>query len=161
MEIIRGGQTNTATIEIIAGVAMQLGKDPAIVQKDVPGFIANRIAYAMYREALYLLEQGVADIETIDRVCKNSLGLWAALCGPFRWIDITGGPALYAKAMESILPALSNETNVPGAIQRMRHNNDRGTLNGRGFYSYAPGSAAHWDAALREHAWKIKALHEG
>jgi 3-hydroxybutyryl-CoA dehydrogenase len=158
LEIIQGGQTNAATIASIVRIAIELGKDPAVVKKDVPGFIANRIAYAMYREALHLLETGVADAETIDRVCCNSLGLWTALCGPFRWMDITGGPALYGKAMEAIIPSLSNESQMPAAMQRMRDNDARGTLNGRGFYTYAPGSAAQWQAALYEHAWKIEAL---
>jgi 3-hydroxybutyryl-CoA dehydrogenase len=160
LEIIQGGQTNTATINSIVRVAIELGKDPAVVKKDVPGFIANRIAYAMYREALHLLETGVADAETIDRLCCNSLGLWTALCGPFRWMDITGGPALYGKAMEAIIPSLSNESQVPAAMQHMRDNDDRGTVNGRGFYTYAPGSAAQWQAALYEHAWKIEALRD-
>jgi len=158
LEIIQGGQTDAATIDAIIRIAAQLGKDPAVVQKDVPGFIANRIAYAMYREALHLLETGVGDVETIDRVCRNSLGLWTALCGPFRWIDITGGPALYGKAMETIIPSLSNESQVPATVQHMRDNDDRGTQNGRGFYTYAPGSADQWQAALYEHAWKIEAL---
>lgn len=158
LEIIQGAQTNTATIDRIVRLAIELGKDPAVVQKDVPGFIANRIAYAMYREALHLLETGVADVETIDRVCCNSLGLWTALCGPFRWIDITGGPALYGKAMEAIIPTLSNESRAPTTIQRMQGNDDRGTINGRGFYIYAPGSAAQWQAALYEHAWRIERL---
>jgi 3-hydroxybutyryl-CoA dehydrogenase len=161
LEIIQGEQTNAATIDIIFSIAIELGKDPAVVKKDIPGFIANRIAYAMYREALHLLETGVADAETIDRVCCNSLGLWTALCGPFRWIDITGGPALYGKAMETIIPTLSNESRTPATIQRMRDNDDRGTVNGRGFYTYAPGSAVQWQAALYEHAWKIEALRNG
>jgi 3-hydroxybutyryl-CoA dehydrogenase len=158
LEIIQGGQTNAATIDSIVRIAIELGKDPAVVKKDVPGFIANRIAYAMYREALHLLETGVADTETIDRVCCNSLGLWTALCGPFRWMDITGGPALYGKAMEAIIPSLSNESQVPAAMQRLRDEDARGALNGRGFYTYGPGSAAQWQAALYEHAWKIERL---
>lgn len=158
LEIVQGDQTNSATIDSIARIAAELGKDATVVKKDVPGFIANRIAYAMYREALHLLEIGVADVETIDRACRNSLGLWTALCGPFRWIDITGGPALYGKAMETIIPTLSNETQVPATLQGMQNNDDRGTLNGHGFYSYAPGSAAAWQTALYEHAWKVEAL---
>jgi 3-hydroxybutyryl-CoA dehydrogenase len=158
LEIIQGAQTNGATIDIIARIAVELGKEPAVVKKDVPGFIANRLAYAMYREALHLLETGVADVETIDRVSCNSLGLWTALCGPFRWMDISGGPALYGKAMESIIPALSNESQVPGTMQCMRDNDDRGTINGHGFYTYAPDGAAQWQTALYEHAWKIEGL---
>lgn len=116
MEIVRGDETDEETINKIVALARELDKEPGILQKDIPGFVANRLAYAIYREALYLLETGVADIETIDLLCKHSLGLWSATCGPFRWMDITGGPALYAKAMETILPTLSNQSEVPKAM---------------------------------------------
>jgi 3-hydroxybutyryl-CoA dehydrogenase len=76
-------------------------------------------------------------------------------------MDITGGPALYGKAMETIIPALSNESQIPATMRRMRDADDRGTINGRGFYSYTPGSAAQWQAALYEHAWKIERLRNG
>lgn len=160
LEIIRGDQTNAATIDVIARVAARLGKDPAVVNKDVPGFIANRLAYAVYREALYLLETGVADAATIDSVSRNSLGLWTALCGPFRWMDISGGPALYAKAMEAIVPSLCSDPQVPDTMRRMQDEGNRGTTNGRGFYGYEPDDTARWQKALYEHAWKIEGLNE-
>jgi 3-hydroxybutyryl-CoA dehydrogenase len=148
LEIVRGDLTDDATLSKIASLARELGKQPAIVQKDIPGFVANRIAYAIYREAIYLLEEGVADLETIDTLCRHSLGLWAPICGPFRWIDITGGPAIYAKAMENILPTLSNRTEVPDTMQRRREKNDK-------FYHYGPEEPARWQARLREHALRL------
>ena len=93
-----------------------LDKELALVRKDVPGFVANRMAYAMYREAVHLLETGVADVETIDNAFRNSVGLWASFCGPLRWIDITGGPWLYATAMKGVLPSLSNSTELPETL---------------------------------------------
>ena len=123
MEIIRGDQTDDATIRKVVDLALELEKEPGVVQKDIPGFVANRLAYAMYREAIHMLEEGVADIETIDLLCRNSLGLWTPECGPFQWMDKTGGPALYAKAMERIIPTLSNEAEVPATMQKFRATN--------------------------------------
>lgn len=160
MEIIRGDHTDETTLRQIAALATELDKEPAIVQKDIPGFVANRIAYAMYREALHLLEEGVADAETIDILCRHSLGLWTPLCGPFRWMDISGGPWLYAKAMEQIVPTLSNQSEVPDTMRRMQANNDRGTGNGRGFYKYEPDDAAKWQQKLHNRALKIWDLDE-
>ena len=114
----------------------------------------------MYREAIHLLEAGVADVESIDRAFSNALGLWATFCGPFRWIDITGGPTLYANAMRGVLPTLSNATELPETLETMRRNNDRGVLNGRGFYQYGPEDAARWEALLHEHAWAVKRLQD-
>jgi 3-hydroxybutyryl-CoA dehydrogenase len=153
LEIIRGDHTEEATLQKIMALARELDKEPAIVQKDIPGFVANRIAYAMYREAIHLLEEGVADLETIDLLCRHSLGLWTPLCGPFRWIDITGGPALYATAMENIVPTLSNESDVPRTMQDRRENNRR-------FYPYDPDIAAEWQAKLHDHAMRVWAIGE-
>jgi 3-hydroxybutyryl-CoA dehydrogenase len=160
LEIIRGEQTSDAAI----GLAVELGratdKESCIVKKDIPGFIANRLGYAMYREAANLLELGVGDVETIDRSFRNACGLWATLCGPFRWIDITGGPALYAKAMAGVLPTLSSRPEVPHVFREKEENGERGTINRRGFYTYEEGDAEHWQELLHEHAWEIRRLQE-
>jgi 3-hydroxybutyryl-CoA dehydrogenase len=145
LEIVRGDQTDDATIQQTVALALELEKEPGIVNKDIPGFVANRLAYALYREALHLLEEGVADLETIDLLCKNSLGLWAPICGPFRWMDITGGPALYASAMERIVPTLSNESGVPATMQELRESNGY-------FYSRNVESDEEWQAKLNQSA---------
>jgi 3-hydroxybutyryl-CoA dehydrogenase len=160
MELIRGDETSDATFEKAISLAGQIGKDPALVLKDIPGFIVNRLGYAMYREAFHLLEMGVADVESIDRAFRNAVGLWATLCGPFRWIDITGGPALYAKAMQGVWPTLSNAAELPDAFKTMMRNDDRGVQNGRGFYPYGPNDAAHWEALLHAHAAVVRDLQE-
>ncbi len=155
MEIIRGEQTDDASIESFVALARELDKAPGIVQKDIAGFVANRIAYAMYREALHLLEEGVADAETIDLLCRHSMGLWTPVCGPFRWIDITGGPALYATAMERITPTLYSEVTISETMRRMQESDDRGSKNGRGFYQYADGDDSLWQKRL--HAYAMRA----
>jgi 3-hydroxybutyryl-CoA dehydrogenase len=158
MELIRGEQTGDAAFQQAVTLAGLIGKDPAVVQKDIPGFIVNRLGYAMYREAINLLELGVADVESIDRAFSNAVGLWATLCGPFRWIDITGGPTLYANAMRGVLPTLSNAVELPETLQAMARNGDRGVLNGRGFYHYTPEDAALWEAHLHRRAWEVHNL---
>lgn len=160
LELIRGDRTADEAFESAAALARLIGKEPALVQKDVPGFIVNRLGYAMYREALHLLESGVADVETIDRSFRNACGLWATLCGPFRWMDITGGPALYAKAMAGVLGNLANSAELPRTLQEMQHNDDRGVMNGRGFYQYAEGDVERWEKLLHEHAWAVRKLQE-
>jgi 3-hydroxybutyryl-CoA dehydrogenase len=160
LELIRGDATSSAAIESAAQLAVRLDKEPSIVQKDVPGFIVNRLGYAVYREALHLLETGVADAATIDQSFRNAFGLWAALCGPLRWIDISGGPGLYAKAMQGVLPTLANSPELPQTLIDMRDNGDRGVINGRGFYTYGPGEEAHWEKLLHEHAWTVRALQQ-
>lgn len=158
MELIRGVKTSDATLQIASDMARRLGKDACICQKDVPGFIVNRIGYAMYREALNVLESGVADATTIDTAMRNALGLWASVCGPFRWIDITGGPELYAKAMQHVLPSLNTSTELPPTMQKLATDQARGIANGRGFYTYTAEEAHHWEELYRQHAWKVTKL---
>jgi 3-hydroxybutyryl-CoA dehydrogenase len=158
MELIRGEQTSDETLAAAADLAKASGKQPCLVQQDVPGFIVNRIAYAMYREALNLLEMGVADAETIDRSCRNALGLWATLCGPFRLIDLSGGPALYGKAMQGVLPNLSRATELPQTLQELMDSGARGIANGRGFYEYTEEEARQWEERYLQHSWAVREL---
>lgn len=154
LEIIRGEHTSDDTCVRAEQLARRIGKEPCLCQKDVPGFLVNRIAYAMYREAFHLVDTGVADADTIDRAVRNALALWAGICGPFRWIDISGGPELYARAMTGVLPTLCNSTELSPTLERLRNEGARGTANGRGVFDYAPEDEARWaklwnDNALR------------
>ena len=158
MELIRGDQTSDEAFQAAATMARRLGKEPSLCQKDVPAFIVNRIGYAMYREALHLLESGVADAEAIDTAVRNAIGLWATICGPLRWIDLSGGPELYAKAMQRVLPTLSKAEEVPTGMQQLAESGARGIVNGRGFYDYTPEQARHWEELYRKHAWRVAAL---
>ncbi len=160
LELIRGDSTSDETMFRVEELGRRLGKDPTICQKDVAGFIVNRIAYAMYREALHLVETGVADVQTIDRSMRNTFGLWAASCGPFRWIDLTGGPALYGLAMQRVASSLQGDSAVPEPLPKplaeLARQDARGISNGRGFYQYTPEEASRWEERQRRHAWLVK-----
>jgi 3-hydroxybutyryl-CoA dehydrogenase len=158
LELIRGERTADASFEAAAGLASRIGKEPSLVQKDVPAFIVNRMAYAMYREALNILEMNIADIETIDRSFRNACGLWATMCGPFRWIDLTGGPVLYGKVLEGVLPSLCNSTELPETLKALMKMDARGIVNGHGFYRYTEDESRHWEDLFREHAWTVREL---
>lgn len=158
MELIRGEQTSDDAFQTVAELARRIGKEPSLVENDLPGFIANRIGYAMYREALHLLASGVADAETIDRSVRNALGLWSTVCGPFRWMDLSGGPALYGPAQKRVWPTLNNAAEVPELLEDLIETDARGIANGRGFYEYTEDEARRWEELYREHAWTVGQL---
>jgi 3-hydroxybutyryl-CoA dehydrogenase len=158
VEVVRGEETSDAALHRTMDLARRLGKDPSLCRKEISGFIVNRIGYAMYREALNLVEEGVADFETIDQAISNTLGLWATLCGPFRWIDLTGGPELYRKAMEPVLPTLSKAETPSAIIKELGDAGARGVSNGRGFYNYTDEEAERWEELYRRHAWHVYKL---
>ena len=159
LEVIKGEQTDDNTAQITLDLAKAAGKDPSLVKKDVAGFIVNRMNYAMYREAFNLLEMGVADVETIDRSFRNAVGLWAAIGGPFRWMDLTGVPA-YAAVMKRLFPTLSNSTEVPALIQSIVDSGGKGISTDRGFYNYTPDEVARWEKLLIENVWQVQKMSE-
>lgn len=160
LELIRGDQTSPEAFEATQAMGRRLGKEPIACQKDVPGFIVNRIAYAMYREACHLIETGVADADSIDRSLRNSLGLWASVCGPLRWIDITGGPTLYARAMERVLPTLSNSAALPRVLSELAESGAAGIANGRGFYQYTADEAQLWQDRYHQQVIEVGRMQD-
>ena len=158
LEIIPGEHTSDAALATAAAVARQCGKDPSILAKDIPGFIVNRLGYALYREALNLLELGIADAETIDRSFRNTIGVWSTIFGPFAWIDLTGGPALYGKAMERVLPTLSTSTELPAPLRRLMEQHPQGVEASRGFHERTEQEAKQSDELFHAHAWRASAL---
>lgn len=155
LEVVRGGQTDDATIDTALALGRKVGKDPTLVRKDVDGFIVNRLGYAMFREAFWLLENGVADVASIDAAFRNAISVWANIAGPFRWMDLTGLPA-YAAVMERLFPQLSTSAEVPETMRGLVEGGALGVANGRGFYTYTPDEAAAWQAALVENVWRVR-----
>lgn len=160
MELICGEQTSPEAFAAAMAMARQMGKEAFHCRKDVPGFIANRLGYALYREALHLLDTGVADADTIDRAMRNSLGLFASLCGPLRWMDLSGGPQLYAQAMRPVLPTLSGDRELSPRMEELAASGAQGIRNGRGFYNYTPEEARHWEELYRRHAWRVARMQD-
>jgi len=145
------------TVNATLALARTAGKEPSLVSKDIAGFIVNRIGYAMFREALNLLENGVADAETIDRSFRNAVGLWANIAGPFRWMALAGLPA-YAAVMSRLFPQLSNATELPQTMRTLVESGATGIANGRGFYNYTPEEAQRWEKLLIDHVWNVRAM---
>jgi len=154
MEIIRGDQTSDAAVDVAMAMARDAGKDPSLVRKDVPGFIVNRLAYAMIREAIHLVETGVADAEMIDRSFRNALGLWAEAAGPFRWMDLTGLRS-YAAVMQSVLPDLCRSVEVPDTLREKIERGEVGITAGQGFYRYTDEQARQWEQRIHDQAWRM------
>lgn len=157
LEVIPGEQTSPRTVELTLELGNLLGKEPTPLRRDIQGFISNRMMYAMIREACYLVEEGIADIETVDRSFRNDIGYWSTIAGPFRWMDLTGIPA-YAAVMEGLLPKLCNTTEVPKLMREMVAHGAQGIGNAEGFYPYTKASARRWEKAWIDFTYEIRKL---
>jgi 3-hydroxybutyryl-CoA dehydrogenase len=102
------------------------------------------------REAVHLVEMGVADIDTVDRSFRNDIGWWATLCGPFRWMDLTGLP-IYAKVMEGLFPELSNNDKLPELMKEKVSTKTK-------FYDYTKEEEKEWENMWTEFTHDINAL---
>ena len=141
LEIIKGEATSDATCEVLIDLAKQMQKQPILVQKDVPGFVASRLQFAVVREALHLLEEGIASPADIDAVMKHGLGLRWALLGPLEIADL-GGLDIFNTVGSYVAKSLSNATESPKVLQDLVAAGKLGAKTGSGFYDYPPGKAS-------------------
>lgn len=157
MEIIGGGQTKSEYMEWLYELSHLWGKEPILVKKDIRGFITNRLMYSMYKEAMYLVENGYATIEDIDKSCRNNAGYYMTLVGIFRWMDLTGVSA-YHNVMKDLLPTLNKDSEVPKLIEDVVKNGGNGISNAKGFYDYTVEEAEMWEKTYEEFAYEIRKL---
>lgn len=157
LEIICGESSDVSKGEYLYALSHHWGKEPTLVRKDIRGFITNRLMYAMYREAFYLVENGFATVEDVDRACRNNAGYFMTLMGVFRWMDLTGVPA-YHTVMKDLLPTLNNSTEVPKMIDDIVKNGGKGIANAQGFHDYTPEEAKLWEETFKEFSYEIRKL---
>lgn len=157
LEVICGAESDVARGEYLCELSQHWGKEPTFVRKDIRGFITNRLMYACYREAFYLVENGYATVEDVDRACRNVPGYWMTLVGPFRWMDLTGVPA-YHTVMKDLFPTLSNQTEVPKLIDDIVKAGGKGVANAHGFHEYTPEEAKLWEETYKEFSYEIRKL---
>jgi 3-hydroxybutyryl-CoA dehydrogenase len=115
VEVVGGRHTSPGSLETLAGWMRELGKAPVIVRRDTPGFIVNRLQYALLREAYALVDSGVCSFEDVDRAVVHGLGArWAAI-GPFETMDLAGLD-VHAAVAANLWPELANSTEPSPSI---------------------------------------------
>ncbi|MBS1667443.1 MAG: 3-hydroxyacyl-CoA dehydrogenase family protein [Bacteroidetes bacterium] len=157
LEIICGEESEVELGEYLYDLSHQWGKEPTLVRKDIRGFITNRLMYALYREAFYLVENGYATVEDVDRACRNNAGYWMTLVGVFRWMDLTGVPA-YHNVIKDLFPTLSCAKEMPKLIDDIVQAGGKGVSNGKGFYHYTEEEAKLWEETFKEFSYEIRKL---
>ena len=106
VEVVGGSQTSTANLERAEAFYRELGMRPLRVRKEVPGFIADRLLEALWREALHLVNDGVATTGEIDDAIRYGAGLRWSFMGTFLTYTLAGGPAGMRHFMQQFGPAL-------------------------------------------------------
>jgi 3-hydroxybutyryl-CoA dehydrogenase len=157
LEVICGDESDIKKGEYLYELSNYWNKEATLVRKDIRGFIGNRLMYAMYREAFYLVENGYATVEDVDRACRNNTGYWMTLVGVFGWMDLTGVPA-YHNVMKDLNPTLCNDTGMPKLIDDIVKAGGKGVANGHGFYKYTPEESKLWEETFADFNYDIRKL---
>ena len=137
VEIVMGQKTEIQFAEKACDLYRSIDKKPVLVKKDIPGFLANRIQHALMREALSLVQEGIATPEDIDDAVRYSFGFRYAAVGPMTQKEISGWDGM-ANAAKEIYPSLSNITTLPPKVVQMMTEGKTGMKAGEGFRKWTP-----------------------
>ena len=136
VEVVKGPETSDAVTKSVTDFLSSVGKRPVVVEKDVPGFIANRIQHAMAREAMSLVNKGVATPEAVDEVVQWSLGIRLALMGPLKQRDFNGLDT-HLHIASYLYKDLENGREPSTVLQNKVDSGNLGLKSGCGFYDWS------------------------
>lgn len=133
VEVVKSPHVSDETIETVMEFVRSIDKIPALIQKEIYGFVVNRIFSAMTKEACYLLDQGVASIEDIDLAVKHALG---HPMGPFELLDMTGIDLEYDVLMQKFRDTGDPADKPSAALVERYARGEYGRKTEKGFYDY-------------------------
>jgi 3-hydroxybutyryl-CoA dehydrogenase len=134
IEIILGSATAPDVVERVTSFLRAIGKHPIAVGS-APGFVANRLQFALFREALACVEAGLVTPEGLDEIVRSCFGFRLPFFGPFQIADMAGLD-VYAKIFETLERGLGKEFRVPPALQTLVDQGRFGVKSGAGFSTY-------------------------
>ncbi len=159
VEVIRGAGTSDDTADLVYDILKKVKKLPVRINKEIPGYLLNRIQMAMVREAWYLWQAGVASAEDIDLAVKGSIGFRLASIGPLLTSDL-GGQDTWCAVSRYLFPLISDAHVPPEDYVKMVETGNLGMKTGKGFYSH---TKEEWDAIIerrdKEFLQRLKNLY--
>jgi 3-hydroxyacyl-CoA dehydrogenase len=163
VEVVKGEKTSDETVETVVQLLTQVKKLPVKINRDIPGFLVNRIQAAMAREVIDLYENGIASASDIDKAIKGSIGFRLASIGMLLTMDL-GGLDIWEKVCENLLPEIQSSTATPRPLKSLLSEGHFGIKSGKGFYDYTLDfSKAELDETIRkrdtEFLKRLKALY--
>jgi len=135
VEVIKADRTADDVFEAVYQLMEQVGKTPVRVLKDVPGFLGNRMQHALWREAIKLVENGIASAEDVDKVVKSAFGLRLAFIGPLETADLAGLDLTH-QVHADLLQHLDRSTGPSPLLEEKLKKGETGAKSGRGFHQW-------------------------
>jgi 3-hydroxybutyryl-CoA dehydrogenase len=150
VEVVPHARTSPETLSRVTALLARCAKQTVVLRKEVAGFIGNRLAFALQREAMSLVARGVASPADIDTVTTAGFGRRAPVTGVFRTADF-GGLDVYLAVCQSLFPGLCNDHLAPDTLKLLVQNGMLGTKTGEGWNKYTGGEVAGWGKRLTDH----------
>lgn len=157
VEVVKTEWTDPAKADAIFDLLSAAGKTPVMVEKDVPGFIGNRLQHALWREAISLVENGICTAEAVDDVVKASFGRRLAVLGPLENADLVG-IELTQDIHRQVLFDLENTPDPSPYLQQLLDDGRTGMAAGAGLRTWKEGDLAETKARIAEHLRKLEAI---
>jgi 3-hydroxybutyryl-CoA dehydrogenase len=154
VEVVKSDYTVDSIANTVMEVLKKVGKKPVLCKKDVPGFIANRMQHALWREAISLVERGIADAKTVDDAVKYSFGLRLPQLPPLENADMVGTDLTY-NIHDYVLRDIENSTKPSPLLKELRDNGHLGFKTGKGFQEWTPEQIAQSRRDLNEYLIKM------
>jgi len=136
VEVVMGRETAEETAQRTLDLCRAMGKTPVLIRQDRPGQLGNRIQSALMREAMNVVQEGIASAEDVDLACRLGFGLRMPMWGPLQHIDAVGLDLVQA-VQDYVLPDLNNEPRAPAILRDKLSRGEIGQKAGRGFYDLA------------------------
>jgi 3-hydroxybutyryl-CoA dehydrogenase len=140
MKVVRGPETSDEAIESVYELLTKVGKSPAVVQKEAPGFVGNRLQAAPWRKALSIMEHGIASPQDVDVVIKSSPGRRWPAAGPLKILEVAGWDLMFA-AWPYFEPYIESSTEMPSVLVEKVERGELGVKTGKGFHEWTRESA--------------------
>lgn len=135
VEVVRGEKTGDEAVERSFQLLKQMKKKPIEVKKEIPGFVGNRLQYALFREAQYLLEEGIASKEDIDDAVTYGIGRRLPVSGPLMTADM-GGLDVFSAISDYLFQHLSSAEESLPILKKLVEEQKLGDKSGEGYYKW-------------------------
>jgi len=136
VEVIKGQETSPRVVDLTVDLLRSVGKHPVKVKKDVPGFVGNRLQHALWREAISIIDKGIADPETVDEVVKKGFGIRLPVLGPIENADMVGLDLTMA-IHDYILKHIESSPEPAPLLREKVKKGDLGFKTGQGFQRWS------------------------
>lgn len=160
IEVIAGEKTAPATVAAVRDLIRELGLLPVLVKKDVPGFVENRVLYALLREVVDLVERGVIEPEDIDTCVSWGIGYKLAVIGPMALLDMAGLD-IYRSVSSFLNADLASKGDVADLVLRKTEAGKLGIKSGEGIYAYTPDRIRELQAERAKKLVAVRRILEG